>query len=78
MAYTRRNVYAAHYVFEDKYVITGIQNAFNSQTSYWISKEGYTFSLYCFSLNRGENINSYLKNIKEYIRMFEDSVKKEG
>lgn len=31
------------------YVITGIKNAFNSKTSWWISKKDHTIACYCFS-----------------------------
>lgn len=33
------------------YVITGIKNAFNSKTSWWISKRDHTIACYCFSTN---------------------------
>lgn len=59
------------------YVLTPIKNAFNKKHSYWVSKKGYTLSLYMFTiedcLNRKdlEDRLSY-DSVKTYFAMFEE------
>lgn len=67
------NVYATHRVYGD-YVLTGIPNAFNNKTSFWISKKGFTVSLYCFSAESLRDLNEHLDNIKAYISYFDNTV----
>ena len=62
------------FVFGD-YVITGVTNAFNSNTSWWISKRGYSVAHYCFSTSfsgaaLAKELDYQLGNIKTYINMF--------
>lgn len=57
-------------VFGD-YVITGIKNAFNNRTSYWISKKGYTVALYCFTPICDTDLANQLLRIDDYIDYFD-------
>lgn len=56
----------------DDYVIQPVQNAFNKKISYWISKKGYTISLYCFSSEKQESYEVIDKESDGYIRLFEE------
>lgn len=64
-----------HIVFGD-YVFTPEKNAFNNKTSWWISKKGYTMSLYCFSAYTENEAVYHLKAKDSYIKMFEDNLTK--
>lgn len=61
------------YVFGD-YVLTPCQNVFNEKTSFWLSKEGYTTALYCWSsstMSPEEMSLEYAEKVIEgYIRLF--------
>ena len=61
---------AYHYRF-GVYTITGIPNAHNSKTSYWISKEGFMVAHYCFSVTNEAEARYQLRGIDGYIEMFE-------
>ena len=63
-----------HYFFGD-YVISGIENAFNTKTSYWISKNGFTIALYCFTTNSKMELDYMLKHVNSYIQMFDNATK---
>lgn len=54
------------------YVLTECENAFNKKKSYWISKEGYTISLYCFTANSKSELEEQLKQFDSYINYFEE------
>lgn len=63
--------YKYHYIIDDDYVLTGIENAFNDKKSYWLSKRDYILSMYCFSDNNCYSVEEQLKNIDDYIIAFE-------
>lgn len=65
---------ASHFVNGD-YVITGIRNAFDHKFSFWISKKGYTISLYCFSTTSEKDAMAHLKEFHTYARMFDGYIK---
>lgn len=67
-------VYAVHRVYGD-YVLTGIPNAFNNKTSFWISKKGFTVSLYCFSAEGKRDLEEHLAQIKSYMAYFDNHIK---
>ena len=54
-----------------EYVITGLSNAFNRKTSWWISKAGYTLAVYCFSANAQREVDEQLAAFDRYIDLFE-------
>lgn len=64
-----------HHVFGD-YVLTPVPNAFNKNTSWWLSKRGFTISIYCFSTN-GTNVRQqdeavyHIQHIDAYIKSLE-------
>lgn len=68
------NVYANHRMYGD-YVLTGIPNAFNNKTSYWISKKDFAVALYCFSAESLWDLEEHLDNIKAYISYFDNHIK---
>ena len=57
-----------------EYVLTPCENQFesSSKVSYWISKAGYTFAAYAFSVNRPKEGESMLNDdyISGYIAHF--------
>lgn len=66
------------YTFGD-YVLSGIGNAFNDKTSWWLSKKGVTTAVYCFSTtgdgeHAQEELDYQLKAIDSYITLFETRV----
>lgn len=60
-----------HYLIDNVYVLTGIENAFNNKCSYWLSKKDYILAMYCFSDNNCYSVEEQLKNIDEYLIMLE-------
>ena len=58
------------------YVLSGITNAFNNKTGWWLSKEGCTAAMYCFStdcsFDKGAEmeVQYQLKSINGYIGIF--------
>lgn len=60
-----------HHIFGD-YVITGIPNAFNGKTSYWISKRDYVTAYYCFTAQTEAEAAEHLSTgaVKGYIHYF--------
>ena len=60
-----------HYIIDDDYVLTGIENAFNDRKSYWLSKKDYILAMYCFSENNCCSVEEELKNIDSYLIAFE-------
>lgn len=60
-----------HYLIDNVYVLTGIENAFNDKKSYWLSKKDCILAMYCFSDNNCYSIEEQLKNIDEYLIMLE-------
>lgn len=55
------------------YVFTPCKNAFNDKYSVWLTKEGMTVALYCFTI--GASMMSYkedMKHAESYIRMFQE------
>ena len=54
-----------------EYVITGVQNAFNSRTSYWISKKDCIYSAYCFSGTPAEAERQLKEGWPGYIELYE-------
>lgn len=49
-----------------EYALTGVRNAWSENTSYWLSKRGYTTSVYCFTPNGYEDLK--LDNVYQHIR----------
>lgn len=65
----------AHHI-HDNYVLSGIPNAFNDKTSWWLSKHDCTVAMYCFSTsgseqNQKKEAEYQLQHIDSYIRAFE-------
>ena len=58
-----------------EYVFSPAKNAFNSKTSWWISKKNCTVARYCFTANTEEEVELQLGSggAKSYIDMFEAS-----
>lgn len=70
-----QEVFAKHHIL-DGYVLTGIRNAHNTKTSWWLSKDGYMHAIYCFSTYGPDycqqiEVNHQLQNISEYIVILE-------
>lgn len=60
------------------YVLTPIKNAFNKKHSYWVSKKGYTLSLYMFTIEdclNEKDLEDRLSynNVKIYLAMLEET-----
>ena len=67
------------YIIDQCYALYPIQNAFNKKTSYWLSKDGYTIAVYCFSIESGGfTVEEQLKNIEGYITYFEGKANPES
>ena len=67
------------YIIDQCYALYPIQNAFNKKTSYWLSKDGYTLAVYCFSTGSGGlPVEEQLKNIDSYLTYFENKVNPES
>ena len=62
---------AALSYIKGEYVITGLSNAFNRKTSWWISKAGHTFAVYCFSSSSQSEVEYQLAHFEQYIDLFE-------
>lgn len=64
-----------HYILGD-YVFTGIKNAFNNHTSFWMSKNGYTTAVYCFSADTQKEVDYQLQADirKGYIALLESKL----
>ena len=69
----RRPILNHRQVIKGDYVITPIANAFNSKVSYWISKRGYMYSLYCFTPTDFKDLEYQLNNFDAYVKMFDAS-----
>jgi len=59
------------------YVATPIPNAFNNKTAYWLSKDGYTLSMYMFSVDNfttKRDLQELLskENVLSYVVMLEE------
>lgn len=72
---SRHTFEMAHHI-HDGYVLSGIPNAFNDKTSWWLSKHGCTVAIYCFSTsgteqNQKKEAEYQLQHIDSYIRAFE-------
>ena len=61
-------------IFED-YVFSPARNAFNSKTSWWISKKGYAVARYCFTADTEAEVERQLQSADSYIEMFEEGLK---
>jgi hypothetical protein len=61
-------------IFGD-YVFSPVRNAFNSKTSWWISKKGYAVARYCFTANTDAEVELQLQSADSYIEMFEEGLK---
>lgn len=64
-------------VIRGEYVATPIKNAFNNKISYWFSKNGYTISLYMFTVGNGDSEKDFEERLsedgfKEMIPRFEE------
>ena len=66
-------------VIKGDYVLTPIKNAFNSKTSYWMSKRGYVLAVYCFTPMDSKDLEFHLSPEvwKQYENLFETAVKRE-
>lgn len=70
-------VFPPHFVFGE-YVFTPMRNAFNKNTSWWISKKGFASALYCFSGDHNEAKYQLTEERRQgYISMFESSTQME-
>ena len=64
------------------YVATPVKNAFNNKTSYWLSKRGYTVSIYMFTVEgNGDSDKEFEKRLSQegfdsYIPMLEERCKR--
>ena len=58
------------------YAICGVKNAFNSKTSFWISKRDVMFSTYCFSATTQAEVDEQIEQFDSYIALFECVEKK--
>lgn len=66
-----------NYYHNGDYIISGLPNAFNGRTSYWISKKGYTTAAYCFTADRPAEVDYQLENgWPGYIDLFERHLKR--
>ncbi len=61
-------------IFGD-YVFSPVRNAFNSKTSWWISKKGYAVARYCFTADTEAEVERQLQSADSYIEMFEEGLK---
>lgn len=63
--------------FYGDYVFSPCQNAFNGNTSWWLSKRNCTRALYCFNAETGEEADYQLYDggARAYIRIFEEVIK---
>ena len=59
---------------EGDYVLTPHKNAFNSKTSWWISKHGYSVAYYCFTANTKSEITYQKRHMTDYITMFDAKI----
>lgn len=64
-------------IMRGDYVLSAHKNAFNSKTSWWISKRGCTEARYCFTSDSQKETVYQLGNFDSYIKMFEDALQKE-
>ena len=60
-----------NYIFGD-YVITKVNNAFNNNVTYWISKRDYVKAFYCFTYWNEENLKDMLKEPSGWISYYEE------
>ena len=59
------------------YVISGVSNAFNGKTSFWISKRGCTVAVYCFSARTRQEVEYQIRKAgDQYIELFEATMRK--
>lgn len=54
------------------YVLTGVKNAFNDKTSYWMSKRDHVTAVYCFSANTATDALQQFKNFDDYCKYFDE------
>lgn len=60
------------------YVIAPVKNAFNNKYSYWISKKGYMYAVYCFTPLDQQDLDWHLTTkevTNEYIKIFDQMLK---
>lgn len=56
--------------FFGDYVLSGLPNAFNQKTSYWLTKKGMTVAMYCFTVM--DDLQYQLERISTYIKLFQE------
>lgn len=56
--------------FFGDYVLSGLPNAFNQKTSYWLTKKGMTVAMYCFTVMN--DLDYQLERISAYIKLFQE------
>ena len=56
--------------FFGEYVLSGLPNAFNQKTSYWMTKKGMTVAMYCFTVM--DDLQYQLERISTYIKLFQE------
>ncbi len=54
------------------YVLTQIQNAFNSKTSWWLTKKGCALALYCFTGTDQKEVERQVENLDPYIGLLDE------
>lgn len=61
-----------------EYVFTPCKNAFNNKTSYWVSKDGYTLSVYAFTPWDSSNLKEMTtpESLQSYMDFFDEMVKR--
>ena len=61
-------------IIHGDYVLTPCKNVFNSKTSYWISKKGYTIAVYAFTPTSKSDLKHMMSEhvLDSYIRYYED------
>lgn len=59
-----------------EWVLQPIENIFNDKVSFWLSRKGYTLSVYCFSCRKGDwgEYERQKKNLDSYKKLFESKV----
>ena len=65
-------------IIKGDYVLTPCKNAFNNKVSYWLSKNGYTVAIYCFTPFDAANLKAMTsdKVLDDYIKRFQSLYEK--
>ena len=60
----------------NQYVLSGIKNAFNRKTGWWLTKKGCTLAHYCFSTEGSEKMQEkevayHMNSVESYVSLLE-------